>query len=68
MSQRIPQADKLNPNATFPERFFAALQAAGMPKVPEDLSVVPQHQVIPSAMAGWLFQHITTTAVTRAET
>jgi len=32
------------------EKFYAALQAAGMPRVPEEFSVVPQHQVIPSAI------------------
>jgi hypothetical protein len=35
--------------AALPERFFAALQAAGMPEVPGVFSVVPRHQVIPSA-------------------
>jgi hypothetical protein len=35
--------------AALPERFFAALQAAGMPGVPAEFSVVPRHQVIPSA-------------------
>jgi len=35
--------------AVLPERFFAALQAAGMPGVPAEFSVVPRHQVIPSA-------------------
>ena len=33
-----------------PENFYAALQAAGMPEVPGEFSVVPQHQVIPSAI------------------
>jgi hypothetical protein len=32
------------------ESFYAALQAAGMPEVPREFSVVPQHQVIPSAI------------------
>ena len=32
------------------ENFYAALQAAGMPEVPEEFSVVPQHQVIPSTI------------------
>jgi hypothetical protein len=27
--------------------FYAALQAAGMPEVPGEFSVVPQYQVIP---------------------
>jgi hypothetical protein len=35
--------------AALPERFFAALRAAGMPDVPAEFSVVPRHQVIPSA-------------------
>ena len=30
--------------------FYAALQAAGMPEVPGEFSVVPQHQVIPRAI------------------
>jgi len=30
--------------------FYAALQAAGMPDVPGEFSVVPQHQVIPAAI------------------
>lgn len=33
-----------------PENFYAALQAAGMPEVPREFSVVPQHQVIPDAI------------------
>jgi hypothetical protein len=32
-----------------PENFYVALEAAGMPGVPGEFSVVPQHQVIPSA-------------------
>ena len=32
--------------------FYAALQAAGMPDVPGEFSVVPQHQVIPAAILG----------------
>ncbi len=35
--------------AALPNRFFAALEAAGMPEVPREFSVVPQHQVIPGA-------------------
>jgi hypothetical protein len=38
----------LNLKATLPERLFAALQAAGMPEVPGEFSVVPRHQVLPS--------------------
>ena len=30
--------------------FYTALQAAGMPDVPGEFSVVPQHQVIPAAI------------------
>ena len=30
--------------------FYTALQTAGMPDVPGEFSVVPQHQVIPAAM------------------
>ena len=35
--------------AALPQEFFAALEAAGMPEVPREFSVVPQHQVIPGA-------------------
>ena len=35
--------------AALSERFFGALRAAGMPDVPAEFSVVPRHQVIPSA-------------------
>jgi hypothetical protein len=35
--------------AARPDQFFAALAAAGMPPVPGDFSVVPQHQAIPDA-------------------
>jgi len=37
-------------NARHPENFCAELQAAGMPEVPAEFSVVPRHQVIPGAM------------------
>jgi hypothetical protein len=40
----------LNFKLTLPERFFAALQAAGMPEVPGGFAVVPWHQVIPGAI------------------
>jgi hypothetical protein len=39
----------MDPAAEVPKTFFAALEAAGMPEVPREFSVVPQHQVIPSA-------------------
>jgi hypothetical protein len=39
---------KLKPGPS--DKFYAALQAAGMPEVPGEFSVVPQHQVIPSAI------------------
>lgn len=32
----------------FSEKFLAALQAAGMPGVPQEFSVAPQHQLIPA--------------------
>ena len=35
-----------------PERFFTALQTAGMPEVPGEFSAVPRHQVIPNATVG----------------
>jgi len=34
--------------AAGPDRFFTALEAAGMPPVPDEFSVVPQHQVVPA--------------------
>jgi len=40
----------LNLKSTLLERFFAALQAAGMPEVPVEFSVVPRHRVIPNAI------------------
>lgn len=40
------------------EDFFAALEAAGLPKVPQEFSVVPQHQVIPSATLGEIARFI----------
>ena len=39
---------KLKPRP--PQNFYAALKAAEMPEVPGEFSVVPQHQVIPSAV------------------
>jgi len=36
--------------AALPNKFFAALEAAGMPEVPREFSVVPQHQVVPGAI------------------
>jgi len=54
------------------ERFFAALRDAGMPEVPEEFSVVPQHQVIPSAtfeeIAGFIrvFDKVTSREAWRA--
>jgi len=39
---------KLKPRP--PENFYATLQGAGMPDLPAEFSVVPQHQVIPSAI------------------
>lgn len=34
------------------ENFYATLQAAGMPRVPGDFSVVPQHQLVPRAIVA----------------
>ena len=38
--------------------FYAALQAAGMPEVPGEFSVVPQHQVIPSTILAGISDFI----------
>ena len=40
------------------ENFYAALQAAGMPEVPGEFSVVPQHQVVPSAILAGISDFI----------
>jgi hypothetical protein len=62
----------LNLQATLPESLFAALQAAGMPQVPGQFSVVPRHQVLPSAtlaeIAGFIhvFDQVTTHEVWQA--
>lgn len=45
-------------DAAFPTRFFAALDAAGMPEVPREFSVVPQHQVIPGTTLGEIARFI----------
>ena len=45
---------------TSPEKFYAALRAAGMPAVPEEFSVVPQHQVIPSVILAEISEFIRT--------
>ncbi|MGA3401262.1 MAG: hypothetical protein ABSC95_18765 [Acetobacteraceae bacterium] len=37
------------PDTASARNFFAALQAAGMPEVPGEFSVVPHHQVLPAA-------------------
>jgi hypothetical protein len=42
--------EKLQSKAKLPQNFYVALQDAGMPEVPREFSVVPQHQVIPSAV------------------
>jgi hypothetical protein len=39
----------LNLKMSLPERFFTALQTAGMPEVPGEFSVVPRQQVIPKS-------------------
>ena len=38
--------------------FYAALQAAGMPDVPGEFSVAPQHQVIPAAILAGISDSI----------
>jgi hypothetical protein len=40
--------------------FYTALQAAGMPSVPSEFSVVPQHQVIPAAILAEISNFIRT--------
>jgi hypothetical protein len=45
---------------TPPEKFYAALPAAGMPEVPGEFSVVPQHQVIPSVILAEISDFIRT--------
>src|SRR5262245_17872219 len=40
----------LSLNAWPPRKFYTELQAAGMPEVPAEFSVVPQHQVIPGTV------------------
>lgn len=40
--------------------FFAALHTAGLPEVPREFSVVPQHQVIPGAILGEISDFIRT--------
>jgi len=57
----------LNINATLPERLFAALQAAGMPEVPGEFSVVPRHQVLPGALLAEItgFIHVFDQVTTR---
>src|ERR1019366_3099801 len=42
--------DPMNPEVPLAKQFFAALEAAGMPEVPGEFSVVPQHQIIPTAI------------------
>ncbi len=56
----------------FQETFFAALNAAGIPEVPREFSVVPRHLVIPSStLAGiarfiGVFDHVTNREAWRA--
>lgn len=42
--------DRLNLESTLPERFFAALGAAGMTEAPGEFSVAPRHQIVPGAV------------------
>jgi hypothetical protein len=38
------------PDPRYVNTFYTALQAAGLPDVPAEFSVVPQHQIIPAAI------------------
>lgn len=64
--------DKLTVKRWLPENFYAALQAAGMPQVPGEFSVVPRHQVIPSSVLAEIsdfiraFDRVTTRDAWRA--
>ncbi len=40
------------------DAFYIALQAAGMPRVPGEFSVVPQHQTIPTSMLAEIVDFI----------
>jgi len=42
------------------DAFYIALQAAGMPHVPDEFSVVPQHQVIPASLLAEIADFIRT--------
>ncbi len=42
------------------EAFYAALRAAGMPRVPDEFSVVPQHQIVPASILAEIAQFIRT--------
>jgi len=56
----------MHPEVPRAKQFFAALEAAGMPEVPGEFSVVPRHQVIPAAALREIdrfihvFDHVTT--------
>ena len=51
-------ADLLDPGRA--DTFYTALQGAGMPGVPGEFSVVPQHQVIPAAVLAEIADFIRT--------
>jgi hypothetical protein len=42
------------------DTFFTALRAAGMPHVPDEFSVVPQHQVVPASVLAEIADFIRT--------
>ena len=42
------------------DAFYTALQAAGMPHVPDEFSIVPQHQVIPASILAEIADFIRT--------
>ena len=48
----LPVAPATASNLVSANSFFAALEAAGMPKASEEFSVLPQHQVIPSSVVA----------------
>jgi hypothetical protein len=49
---------RLTLKARQPEDFYAGLRAAGMPEVPAEFSVVPQHQVISGAILAGISDFI----------
>ncbi len=50
----------MQPEPRLPQSFYAAIQNAGMPEVPQEFSVVPKHQTIPSAVLAEISDFILT--------